>query len=141
MKVSFAIYDDTQLLLEKKTDKCKNYSEMSSTTKIDKCTKCDCSLFTQSSFHNNGSKHGYYRDNDCMKNFCKYLREHLMKITNSERLKILPLTEKEDKSHTSKISVIYVKVNLIVTLKLIVKFEIMIIILEILGVLHILYAI
>ena len=80
IKGSSVIYDDTELLLEK-IDKCKNYPEKSSTTKVDKCTTCDFSLFTQSSFDNNRSKHGYYRDNECMKNFWKDLREHVMKIT------------------------------------------------------------
>ena len=34
-----------------------------------------------------------------MKNFCKGLRKHVMRITDFEKLKVLPLTEKENKSH------------------------------------------
>ena len=34
-----------------------------------------------------------------MKNICKDLREHVIKITNFERLKMLLLTEKENKAH------------------------------------------
>ena len=64
-----------------------------------------------------------------------------MKITNFEKLKTLPLTENENKSYYNKNFVIYVTTNLIVILKYIEKFEIMIIILENIGVLYILYPI
>ena len=32
---------------------------------------------------------------DCMKRFCKSLKEHTMKINNFEKKKILPLTNKD----------------------------------------------
>ena len=55
---------------------------------------------------------------------------------------MLSLTEKGKKNlFISKNSVIYTTINLIVILKYIAKFEIMIIILENIGVLHILYVI
>ena len=57
------------------------------------------SFFTQCSFDNDRRTHGYYRDKDWMKNFCKDLRKHVMRITDFEKLKVLPLTEKENKSH------------------------------------------
>ena len=43
-----------------------------------------------------------------MKNFCKDLKEHVMNITNFERLKILPLTGNESKHYRKQ------KLNLIV---------------------------
>ena len=58
-----------------------------------------------------------------------------MKITN------LPLTEKEKKSCYKQKLFLYVKINVIIVLKYIGKFEIMIIVLGNTGVLHILYAI
>ena len=56
---------------------------------VNKHTVCDDSLFT----------HGYYRRKDCIKNFYKYLKEHIMEIITVETLKMLPLTEKEIKSY------------------------------------------
>ena len=46
------------------------------------------------SFDSNKNKHDYYRGKDCTKSFCKDSREHEMKITNFEKLKMLPLTKK-----------------------------------------------
>ena len=43
------------------------------------------SLFTHCSFDNNKSKHGFYRRQDSVKNFCGDLREHAAKIINCER--------------------------------------------------------
>ena len=53
------------------------------------------SLFTKCSFDSNRNKHDYYRVKDCMKNFWKDLREHVMKTTDFELLKILPLKKRE----------------------------------------------
>ena len=64
-----------------------------------------------------------------------FVREHVMKITNFERLKTLPLTEKEKKPCYKQ------KLCYIVLLKYIEKFEIMIIILENIEVLYNLYPI
>ena len=64
--------------------------------KGNKCTACCYSLFTQCSFDNIRSKHDCYTDKDCIKIFCKYLREHLMKITNFERLKNGIINRKRD---------------------------------------------
>ena len=62
-----------------------------------------------------------------------------MKIANFERLIVLPLTKKENKSYYNKNIIIYVKINLI--LKYTEKFKIIIVLLENIGILHILYAI
>ena len=37
----------------------------------------------------------YYRGKDCMKKFCKDLKEHAMRIINYEKKKIIPLTKEE----------------------------------------------
>ena len=44
------------------------------------------------------NKHDVYRDEDCMKKFCEFLREHTMEIINFEKKKMIPLTNKEHKS-------------------------------------------
>ena len=73
MKNSFIIYADFESLLEK-VSTCQNNPKKSSTTKINKHTASGYSLFTHCSFDNTKNKHNYYRTQDCMKNFCKYLK-------------------------------------------------------------------
>ena len=38
-----------------------------------------------SSFKSRENKHDVYRGNDCIKNFCEFLREHTMNITNLKK--------------------------------------------------------
>ena len=40
-------------------------------------------------------KINYYRGKDCMKKFCKDLKEHATRILNYEKKKIIPLTKEE----------------------------------------------
>ena len=53
------------------------------------------SLFTHYSFDKTKNKPDYYRGKDCMKKFCKDLREHATKMINYEKKKMIPLTIKE----------------------------------------------
>ena len=57
------------------------------------------SIFTHCSFDESKNKLNYYRGDDCMKTFCKDLREHSTKIINYEKKKIIPLTTKEEIYH------------------------------------------
>ena len=82
-KASFVIYADLEFLIEK-IDGCKNDSENSFTTKVDKHVLSGFSMSTISSFKNIENKHDVYRGKDCMKTFCGSLREYAMKITNSK---------------------------------------------------------
>ena len=41
---------------------------------------------------NSKNKLNYYRKHDCMKKFSKDLREHITKIINYEKKKMIPLT-------------------------------------------------
>ena len=45
------------------------------------------------------NKHTFYRGKDCMKKFCESLKEHATRIIRFKKEKILPLTNKELKSH------------------------------------------
>ena len=45
-------------------------------------------MFTHCSFDESKNKLNYYRGDDCMKKFCKDLREHSTKIINYENKKI-----------------------------------------------------
>ena len=86
MKVPFIIYADLESLLEKMSP-YHNNPEKSSTTKINKDTPSDHSLFTHCSFDTTKNKLDCYRGKNCMKNFCPDLREHATKIINYEKKK------------------------------------------------------
>ena len=85
-----------------KISTCYNYPEESSTTEINKHTPSGYSLFTHCSFDETKNKLDYYRDEDCIKNFCKDLREHATKIFNYEKKKMIPLTIKEEIHHNKQ---------------------------------------
>ena len=95
MKVTFIIYTDLECLLEKMST-CINNPNESSTTKINKHAPSGYSIFTSCSFDESKNKLNYYRGKDCMKKFCKDLKEHATRIINYEKKKIILLT-KEDK--------------------------------------------
>ena len=111
MKLPFVIYTDLECLLEKMST-CINNPNESSTTEINKHTPSGCSIFTHCSFDESKNKLNYYRkdDCDCMNKFCKDLREHVTKIINYEKKKMIPLTTKEKIYHNKqKICYLYEK--------------------------------
>ena len=95
MKLPLVIYADLEYLLEKMS-MCINNPNESSTTKINKHTPSGYSIFTSCSFDESKNKLNYYRDKDCMKKFCKHLREHATRIINYEKKRMVPLTTKEE---------------------------------------------
>ena len=122
MRAPFVTYADLESLIEK-MNTCHNNLEKSSTTKINKHTPSGYSLFTHISFDTTKNKLDYYRDNNCMKNFCLDLREHATKIINYEKKETRPLTKKEDKMH-NKQKVCYIckkALVLIITIKKTIK--------------------
>ena len=98
MKLPFVIYADLECLLEKMST-CINNPNESSTTKINKHAPSGYSVFTHCSFDESKNKLNYYRKDDCMNKFCKDLREHVTKIINYEKKKMIPLTTKEEIYH------------------------------------------
>ena len=94
MKLPFVIYADLECLLEKMST-CINNPNKSSTTKINKHTPLGYSIFTHCSFDESKNKLNYFREDDCMKKFCKDLRKHATKIINYEKKKMIPLTTEE----------------------------------------------
>ena len=101
IKLPFIIYADLECLLER-ISTCNNNPEESSTTEIDKHTLSGYSLFTHCPFDKTKNKLDYYRGDDCMKKFCKDLREHATKIINYEKKKMIPLTKKEEENHNKQ---------------------------------------
>ena len=86
MKILFIIYADMELFLDK-IDICQSNPENSSTTKINNLTTSGYSLFTHCSFDVIKNKHDCYRGKDCMKTFCKDLKEHAAKIISYRKEK------------------------------------------------------
>ena len=106
INMPFTIYADLECLLEKMSI-CQNDPNKSSTTKINKHTPSGYSIFTNCSFDESKNKISYYRGDDCMKKFCKDLREHSTKIINYEKKKMISLTT-EEKIHYNKQKVCYI---------------------------------
>ena len=106
MKLLFVIYTDLECLLEKMST-CINNPNESSTTKINKHVPSAYSIFTHCSFDESKNKLNYYRKDDCMNKFCKDLREHVTKIINYEKKKMIPLTT-EEKIYHNKQKICYI---------------------------------
>ena len=97
-KTPFVSYADLDTLIEK-IDVCKNNPEKLSTIKVSKHIPSGFPMSTLSSFKSIENKHDVYRGKDCMKKFCKSLREHALKIINFEKKKWKLLTKKQQKSY------------------------------------------
>ena len=115
IKMPFTIYADLECLLEKMS-MCQNNPNKSSTTKINKHTPSGYSVFTYCPFDESKNKLNCYRGDDCMKKFCKDLRENSTKIINYEKKKMIALTTKEEIYHNRQ-KVIYAKKNSIIMIK------------------------
>ena len=80
----FIIYADLECLL-KKIDTCYNNPDLLSTTKINQHIPSGYSIYTNCSFDKSNKKLSYYRGEDCMKRFCKDLKDHATKIIDFKR--------------------------------------------------------
>ena len=101
MKISFIIYGDFESILEE-ISTCNHDPKKSSTTKISKHTPSGFSLFTYCSFDKTKKKPDYYRGKDCMKVFCKILKEHVERIIYWEKKEMIPLTDEENRSYENQ---------------------------------------
>ena len=98
LKVLFIIYADLECLL-RKINICQINPEKSYTEKKALHRPSDYSLVTCCSFDKFKNERKYYRGEDCMKMFCKDLKDQAMKIINYEKKKIIPLTDEEKETH------------------------------------------
>ena len=57
------------------------------------------SMFLNCSFDSTKIKLGCYRGKDCMKRFCKNLKEDTTKVIKFEKKEVIPLTDEENKSY------------------------------------------
>ena len=102
LKLPFIIYADLECLLEK-ISRCYNNPNLSSTTKINQHFPSGYSIFTNCSFDKSYNNHiSHYRGEDCMKRFCKDLKDHATRIVDFKRKFIIPLTKDEEDSYDKK---------------------------------------
>ena len=106
LKLPFIIYADLECLLEK-ISTCYNNPNLSSTTKINQHVPSGYSIFTNCSFDKSYNNLSHYRGEDCMKRFCKDLKDHAKRVVDFKRKFITPLTKDEEDSYNKKILVIF----------------------------------
>ena len=111
LKVPLIIYTDLECLLQK-INTCQNNPVKSYTEKKAKHKSSGYSLFTCCSFGKFKNERKYYRGKDCMKIFCKDLRDQAMKIINYEKKKII-LTNEEQSLMRIRGFAIYVRKNFV----------------------------
>ena len=101
LKLPFIIYADLECLLEK-ISTCYNNPNLSSATKIKQHVPSGYSIFTNCSFDKSYNNLSHYRGEDCMKRFCKDLKDHATRIVDFKRKFITPLTKDEEDSYNQK---------------------------------------
>ena len=101
LELPFIIYADLECLL-KKIYTCYNNPDLSSTTKINQHIPSGYSIYTNCSFDKANNKLSYYRGEDCMKRFCKDLKDHATKIINFKKKTMIPLTKEEDDDYNKE---------------------------------------
>ena len=86
MKTPFSIYGDFECMFEK-ISTCNNNPEKSPSTKMSKYTPSGFPLFTHCAFDTTKNKLDYHSGKDCMKGFCKILKEHAERIMHPKKKK------------------------------------------------------
>ena len=84
----------------------KKYPERSSMAKVSEHILSGFSLSTIQLFKNTKNKQDVYRSKDYMKKFCKYFRDHAMKIVNFKKKKNILTNEQQESNENAKISYI-----------------------------------
>ena len=101
LKLPFIIYADLECIL-KKIDTCQNNPDLSSTTKINQHIPSGYSIYTSCSFDKSNNKLSYYRGEDCMRRFCKDLKDHAIKIIDCKKKDMIPLTKEEEDNYNKE---------------------------------------
>ena len=70
----------------------------SSATKVSKNIPSGFSITTISSFRSIENKHDVHRGKDCMEKYCKFSKEHAIKLINFKEKKIKLLTKEQQES-------------------------------------------
>ena len=80
---------------------------MSSTNKINQHIPSGYSIYTSCSFDKYNNKLSYHRGEDCMRRFCKDLKDHATKIIDFKKKDMIPLT-KEEKDNYNKENICHI---------------------------------
>ena len=75
----------------KKVDTCQNNPDLSSTTKINQHIPSGYSIYTSCLFDKYNNKLSYSRGEDCIRRFCKDLKDHAIKIIDFKKKKYDPI--------------------------------------------------
>ena len=89
-------------LKNKKINACQNNPTKFYTEKKAEHEPSGYSLVTYCSFDQSKNEIKYYRGEDCMKMFCKDLKDQATKIINYEKKEMIPLTDKEKETHENQ---------------------------------------
>ena len=99
LKVANAIYFDLETLQIKQQSAQNNpiqsYTEIKTINEV-----CGYSLALERTYDK--STHKYYRAKDCMEQFCNDLQTLAIKIINTEKIEIIPLTNKQKEHYESR---------------------------------------
>ena len=91
LELPFIIHADLECLL-KKIDTFYNNPDLPS----------GYSIYTNCSFDKSNNKLSYYRGEDCMKRFCKDLKDHATKIIDFKKKTMIPLIKEEDDDYNKE---------------------------------------
>ena len=101
LRVPVIIYADLECLL-RKVNTCSNNLGKSYTERKATDRPSGSTLVTCCSFDKLKNECKYYRGEDCMKIFCKDLKDQAMQIINYEKKEMIPLTNEEKKTHENQ---------------------------------------
>ena len=101
LKITFVIYADLEFSLMKQQS-CENNPDKSYKERRAIHEPCGYSLDLVSSFDLKENKHSFYRGQDCIKKFCKELKELGTKIINYEQKEMIPLTDEEKRFYENQ---------------------------------------
>ena len=79
-----------------------------SSTKVNKYTASDYSLFIHCLFHSNKNKHDFYRGENTMKKFCADLRKIATEIINCKKKERNVTSDKETRAEIQKQTLCYI---------------------------------
>ena len=94
LRVPFAIYADLECLLLKQQS-CQNNPNKSYTERKAIHEPCGYSINLVSSFDYEQDEQSFYRGKDCIKRFCRKLKELCLRVVNYEQREVIPLTYDE----------------------------------------------
>ena len=96
LRVPFVIYADLECLLLKQQS-CQNNPNKSYIERNATHEPSGCSINLVGSFDYEQNEESFYRRKDCIKRFCRKLKELCLRVVNYEQREMIPLTDNENK--------------------------------------------